>query len=364
MRKLAHLQILRTVAASLVVVDHSFTSLDFRGVPCSQYIKPGFLLGHLGVTAFFVVSGLIMVRQSSSRFGEALSPIHFAYRRILRIVPMYWMATMFWFAHYLQWGKALARPKAQLLLSLCFIPNFIQNYGRMEPVLEPGWTLNYEMSFYLLFSFALFFPRRVGILILFVVPQLLAAWGHSHVLARSSVPGFYTDIIILCMAYGVLIGFLETELKGLPQMNWRISPAFLLLIPTFLILAKPLTLGRSESWEVLSLFSTLVVLACTLTAGNEQFGWFGRTLVLLGDASFSTYLFHLFIYPTLFVVLAKIATLFHTTLRSPLLFAFAAVVVANGIGLVIHLGIERPLTRTLQKFRFRSLKRIPSENGQ
>lgn len=352
LRKLVHLQILRAVAASLVVVDHAFGALEFRGVSCSQYLKPGELLGHLGVSAFFVLSGLIMVRSSSERFGGgAGNPIRFAWHRIVRIIPMYWLATLTLFAGSRIVGRALIAPWSQLLRSLFFIPNHWAHDIRMAPLLEPGWTLNYEMSFYLLFSLALFFPRRLGILILLVVPELLVALGRAHTFPTGSVSGFYTDALILIMAYGVMIGFIETELQGLPRIQWRISPAFLLLIPAVLILASPRTLGRINAWDLLSLFSVLVVLACTLTA-DEQFGWFGRTMVLLGDASFSTYLFHIFLYPTLFTAFVKLATFVHTTAQRPLLFATFAVVVANTVGLLIHLCIERPLTNRLRRIRF------------
>ena len=153
-QKLLDLQILRALAASLVVADHVVGAVTGVGVASDLFHQPGHLIGHLGVITFFVLSGLIMVRQSSSLFGVPGGAFRFAYRRIVRIVPMYWIATVAW-AATTRLGPHPATAK-QLLLSLCFIPNFFSPLERLEPVLAQGWTLNYEMAFYFLFFLALF----------------------------------------------------------------------------------------------------------------------------------------------------------------------------------------------------------------
>ncbi len=351
MRKVVDLQILRATAASLVVVDHAFPSLEFRGVSCGYYLKAGFLLGHLGVTAFFALSGLIMVRQSSNQFSEARSPWRFAYRRLVRIVPLYWLATLIWFSHFLQYGKTLVHAQKQLLLSLLFIPNFVQSHGRMEPVLEPGWTLNYEMGFYFLFALALLLPRRVGVLVLFATLQLLVAAGRDHTLSNHPMLAFYTNSILLCLSYGVLIGFVEAELKSPPRIAWPISPAYLLFIPACLMLAWPRIASHINPWEMLSLFSAGVVFACTLTPAGRRRSKLSRLMVLLGDASFATYLGHLFVYPIVFVVLVRSSVFLRVNLLTPLFFALCAVLVANGFGLGVHLLVERPLAGLLRRLR-------------
>lgn len=90
-RKLLDLQILRALAASLVVADHVVGAVSGVGVPADIFRQPGHLMGHLGVITFFVLSGLIMVRQSSALFAVPGGALRFAYRRI---VPMYWIATV------------------------------------------------------------------------------------------------------------------------------------------------------------------------------------------------------------------------------------------------------------------------------
>jgi len=71
-------------------------ALNYTGIPVPQYEHTTVLLGDMGVASFFVLSGFLMVRQTDGMFGRGLSPFVFAYRRIIRIVPLYWIATIAW----------------------------------------------------------------------------------------------------------------------------------------------------------------------------------------------------------------------------------------------------------------------------
>jgi exopolysaccharide production protein ExoZ len=347
--KLVHLQILRALAASLVVVDHTFSALEHRGVDAHIYVHSGYLMGHLGVTAFFVLSGLIMMRQSADLFGTKTGPFLFAYRRLTRIVPMYWIATLLFFFFFK--ARPLVQPVKELLLSLFFIPDFIAPIDRLEPVLGQGWTLNYEMYFYLLFALSLFFPRRKGILFLLIVPELLSAIGetfHFRIAgAASSLLNFYTDQLIVLFARGVLIGAWETESRHQLRLNLPFSPAYFLLVPPALMLAMPYRIGAYNSWSLLSVLSILIVLACTLVDNGEP-GRITRWMVLLGDASYCTYLFHLL--ATKWIANAAWQYFGHQQARPQLALAEAAiaVILANLLGLAIHVFIERRITRALK----------------
>jgi peptidoglycan/LPS O-acetylase OafA/YrhL len=74
--KLNNLQVLRAFAAVSVALYHTF------------YILPGMqIFGSFGVDVFFVISGYIMARILHK------SPDFFLRRRIIRIVPPYWLFT-------------------------------------------------------------------------------------------------------------------------------------------------------------------------------------------------------------------------------------------------------------------------------
>jgi exopolysaccharide production protein ExoZ len=354
--KLIHLQILRACAASLVVVDHTFGSLDFRKLPFSQYQHAGDLSGNMGVCAFFVLSGLIMMRQSANRFGTLRGPFTFLRHRLIRIVPMYWIATILWFAELVTDKVWTPHAKGQMLLSLGFIPNYLAGDFRLMPVLQAGWTLNYEMSFYALFALALFLPRKTGLTVLMGVPLVLYGIGHRHhgfllTQGAPSVLRVYTDSIILLFAVGVVIGFAESGLKHLPKLKLAISPAFLIVLPPLLFLCFPTTWGAMDWWAEVRVYSIVVVSLCAIV-GNERVGWVNRTLVLLGDASYSTYLFHLWACGWTIPLVLWIDRHLQLSASSPVPFVVASLVAANALGAAIHLAVERPLTQQLKRIRF------------
>lgn len=354
--KLIHLQVLRAFAASLVVVDHTIFPLVQMGIPAERF-KPGAdLIGWLGVAAFFTLSGLIMMRQSAGMFGTPRGPVTFIYRRIVRIVPLYWILTFVTVMLHLLSRSPF--PPKDIVLSFLFIPNFRHHIANLPPVAIQGWTLNYEMAFYLLFTFALFFPRKYAILLLLLVPELLVAIGRSfhfpQTTAISSLLGFYTAPVIVLFGRGVLIGAWESQSRNLVQLKLPFSPAYLLFIPPAIFMMFPGTAGQSWSWELLSFYSILVVLCCTLVANGTP----GRILslfVLLGDASYSTYLFHMAVFPLVLRVVVGILNHRLPTILVILASVLASVIAANALGLLIHSRIERPLIRAIKSIPLKSI---------
>jgi exopolysaccharide production protein ExoZ len=349
--KLLHLQILRCMAASLVVIDHAILSLNFGGAHTTQYTIPASLLGQMGVSAFFVVSGLIMMRQSADRFAVPGRPRIFAWHRLIRIVPLYWIATILQLLTKLYWNVPTPHALKQMLLSLSFLPDFLSDKPDLQPILNVGWTLNYEMSFYLLFTLCLFLPRKRGVWALILLPALLPIF-HKVVASPIDHPiaaiwMFYTNPIIRLFAFGVLIGYIELKLKHLARISLPISPAFLLIAAAIFLLASPATFGSFNYLSLAGDFGALVAVLCTVVTLQNP-NWLNRFLVLLGDASYSTYLFHFWANVLIVPILIRIYAHFHQTITSPFLVVAIAAAGANLAGLVIHILLERPITRALR----------------
>jgi exopolysaccharide production protein ExoZ len=120
--------VLRAVAASLVVLDHSLNALvDHAALPATVH-RLSYLVGWLGVAVFFVTSGLIMYLTTHARFGSAAEARRFAGRRIIRVVPMYWLATALAALPHLGGTQP-----ADITRSLLFIPYLDPGAGVMRP---------------------------------------------------------------------------------------------------------------------------------------------------------------------------------------------------------------------------------------
>jgi exopolysaccharide production protein ExoZ len=154
METIISIQYLRGIAALLVVwlhvVQHDKLDAVF-GEPFTAMLEKG----DLGVDIFFVVSGFIMwsiTRKSS------ISTIDFFYKRVARIGPLYWAVTLFVAIIAVKDGLAVSFDidYRHVLLSMLFIPHSAGEFGEITwPVLGQGWTLNYEMYFYVVFSLVL-----------------------------------------------------------------------------------------------------------------------------------------------------------------------------------------------------------------
>ena len=161
--QLHSIQILRAAAAMAVVLFHLGDSLarNFGLFPSNP-----FPAGSDGVDVFFVISGFIMCYTTAG--VDQRSPADFAMKRAARIIPIYYLMTLVLFAVGLVMPSLLASGSAtfeQLAKSLLFIPYERAN-GAVAPVLFLGWTLNYEMFFYAIFTIALIVAprfRRLGL---------------------------------------------------------------------------------------------------------------------------------------------------------------------------------------------------------
>src|SRR5579871_6907304 len=87
-------QVLRGLAAMLVVLFHAGLLADERfGAPGHHLFGPLFRAGAGGVDIFFPISGFVMVVSTVGLLAQPGASRIFLTRRIIRIVPLYWIAT-------------------------------------------------------------------------------------------------------------------------------------------------------------------------------------------------------------------------------------------------------------------------------
>ncbi|ODR91766.1 acyltransferase family protein [Sinorhizobium alkalisoli] len=147
MRTIRAIQYLRAAAALAVVIFHA-----------AEKTGHDFTIGAAGVDVFFVISGFIMWVINDRR---PVTPAKFIANRLRHIVPIYWFST----AVMIAGGLAGLFPNLVLTLdhvlaSLVFIPVRSPSSGEIWPVLVQGWTLNFEMLFYAVFAASPLLPRQ------------------------------------------------------------------------------------------------------------------------------------------------------------------------------------------------------------
>jgi len=341
--RLDGLQVLRFFAAFSVLFGHALheaLSFGFAGGQSVLATVDGWNFGS-GVDVFFVLSGFLMFYISAASFGTAEAQPKFLMRRIVRLVPLYWLFTAAMLVATLAFPAQLAHATLSVphvLASFAFVP-WLDSTALPHPLLGLGWTLNYEMFFYLLFSFALLLPLRQGLGALVVLFAALVA-ANPLIGANWVQLKFWSDPIILEFLFGVGLAVLFRRGVVLARgaaiaavLAGAIGLAIAPLWPLAGPMLRPLTAGVPAA----------LLVAAAASLSNGRLSRAGQLLVLGGDASYALYLSHPFSINLVVLVWQKLH------LASPWLFALSAIAAAVLVSVTVHLALERPLTRWLHR---------------
>jgi exopolysaccharide production protein ExoZ len=338
-RVILPIQYLRGVAALMVVWHHA------AGQVTGMSTLVPWRFGTSGVDLFFVISGFIMVVTTA---GTGISPVEFWRRRVVRIVPLYWLLTLLMVAIALIAPTLFTTLKvaaATLVQSLLFIPHFSRSFpGIVWPLLVPGWTLNFEMFFYAVFGLTLFLPERSRLLPLVTFFVLLTAIGFAFGPFASAAAQTYTHPMLLEFAAGAALG--AWWLTG----RWRLPRAL-----SFAIVAAGAVLLVFRDQEPFGM-STQIVGAVLVVIGalNARFSsWRSPLLQALGDASYSLYLTHIFTLGALRLIWSKLVP-GAPALASTLVFMLVALLVCSIAGWIVYRWVETPLLWRLNRGRKRA----------
>ena len=345
------IQALRAFAALLVVVFHSAGSWNDR--LALTPINPAYWGNTLaGVDLFFVISGFVMGVTTPGLMGLPNKAGVFLWRRIIRIVPLYWIFTTLTIMR-LKFGPGSAHIAIKgwwpVVASYLFIPS-PHTQVMPIPILTVGWTLNFEMMFYVLFAFALFWEIP---LLWFLAPALggiaTVGWFERHSAALSGSP---ISPLVLEFLFGVVIArfTLRRRLPG-QAVGW-----LLLLGGGAVLLTLPASaLGdRALSW---GLPAAAVVTGAVTLEGRLGRRW-PRWLLELGNASYAIYLVHTFLVSIIWTVLLRMHLQGPSTLG---LMVGAALVLSMAAGEVVHRLIELPVVGRLRGKRVRGVSTLPAE---
>lgn len=175
--KIAAIQLLRAVAALTVAAGHiAFAFADNIGAGLGMAGGDG-RSGQVAVMLFFIVSGYVMVVASQGLFAQPGARRAFWSRRLVRIMPPYWIATGLLALIFVTLFPQPIDP-LRLAKSLALVPYWPDDGSpRALPFLWVGWTLFYEMLFYALFGLFVGLRREAAVGATLAALALLAAAG-------------------------------------------------------------------------------------------------------------------------------------------------------------------------------------------
>ena len=297
-QEIVAIQLMRALAALLVAFGHAQAEAVVMAARVGATFTPvaGAVTG-AGVDLFFVISGFVMVYASRNLFAQPGGARAFLTRRIARVAPLYWAATMLFLVILVAAPNALnsAMPTwGEVFKSFLFIPYARPDSVWTQPVFKLGWTLEYEMFFYLVFAALIALPMRRAVFVLAIAFASLTAFG----LLVPQPPGavaFWLDPIILEFVAGAVVGACYFAGARVPKFVALAMMAVgsIALIATLPIIPEgPIGPMRVVIWGAPA---ALMIAAAALGRWRQPPGPMSRAGAMVGDASYALYLLHPFV---------------------------------------------------------------------
>lgn len=288
--KIYNIQFLRFFAAILVVLYHlepipgSFYELTYH------YI---FRSGHVGVDIFFVISGYIIF-STIEKYKGIKGSIVFVLKRFFRIFPLYLLATIT--------ISFIKNDFGNFFKSTLFIPidyNFPLVHG--FPTIFVGWTLNYEIMFYLATAIIfIIFKRSNSIKSIITIASILALiqvyFGYSpitepilYIIDKEDNHISYLQLVSNPIVYEFLMGGV---IFNIVKSNIIINKKFDLYFLIISVIAISLTLlssAKMNPWSTGLSSAFLVYIAINLELNNRVIS---DKISRFGNLSYCIYLAH------------------------------------------------------------------------
>jgi peptidoglycan/LPS O-acetylase OafA/YrhL len=321
----------RGIAATTVLAYHVVRHFDKNfGLPL---LKAVFQFGHAGVDLFFVVSGFIILFVHYDDIGSPARIKRYLGRRLIRILPVYWIAVMLTVGMILAGGHSI--PIGRIAWAILPVPIF------SAPIVGVAWTLQYEFVFYAMFAL-LILNRMVGIAAMLgwlIVIIANAVWAVPF-----EVPQAYFSLFNLEFFAGMAVAY--------RMRQGRLARYQTILIAGIVLFAS---CAIAEDFGAMNGYGSFARIAYGLACAalilgaaevsRQSLGHVPLILQTLGSASYSLYLFQ-------FVFIGVAWQLWLASgsgvIVSPVVGCGIITVVAVGGGIMVSRFVEFPLMRLIR----------------
>jgi exopolysaccharide production protein ExoZ len=332
---IAGLHYLRALATVLVVAAHAFPA-----TAQSKYFGEGILTNFFRKPAgeidlFFIMSGFIMVATATDRSGKPrLSPLEFLRRRAARLIPMLWIAVIFFnVCLFSAYGKI---ELINSIRAVTFWP-----VGEVAPGV--AWTIRYEVFFYCLF--ALCFLSQLKLLPLMALwaaaPLIMFAYNGTAVDDMSLV-SFICSPLNIDFAIGIILALCLRSHQKTMELPFQLAWIILICVGLrcFVIYFDLEIRSLLMVCGIAPICVVAMLIAVRTTPRRTSPFW-----MFLGDASYSIFLLHVPIISAVLVFLKKFAPGLPSTVATIL-----TIVIAVFCACIAHVVAERPISAYLAKF--------------
>lgn len=343
------LQIMRVFSAMVVFLSHFFDP--------TEYALPGgtVFVGRVGVAFFFMISGFLLI------YTDRGTAKGYFRKRIVRLVPLYYLTTFAVFAVGLVMPSFLHTSESgivPLVKSLLFIP-FYSGSG-VFPLYPITWTLTAEVFVYVIY----YLPM------LLLKSRTLSAHMVHHkkqfkgivtslilitlVIVREFVPkNIFTDAYgakyMLYFVIGILVAcFWENILSAAKKCHIVISTSENCAVQTTValiigVLILSMSLLYRDTYPFILLMGVIFVVLLTVLWQYR----FPKIIVEIGNMSYSFYLVHYFVVKLYLRIFCNSSEV--TNVVFAILMAAVCYTVTTGLAYICYRVVEKWLTGILKK---------------
>lgn len=270
------LQYVRAIACWMVVFFHVFSM--FNHVDINGWGKLLFGEGNFGVDIFFVLSGFVLPSsiEKVNGFNNIKEMLVFLKNRWFRIGPTYIFWLLFFTVVFQYSLNHIPIPTNEIIQSFLFIT------GKGEyPPLAVGWSLNFEMYFYIILAIFYYFKLNRSLLLYLALTPILGK-------VMSTDISYLHKIVFSKFMWEFLLGILIYRYHHLIQL--KKYQTVLLTIVTAVIFIYFYSINFPQGINIRMFIASLIVLSFIKLESYYAFN--NKYFLFLGKISYSTYLCH------------------------------------------------------------------------
>lgn len=281
-KKMEIVQVMRAYACISIFLYHLPESW---GIIKSKYSS-------FSLVVFFIFTGYFLIE------GTRKSEKNYFIKKIIRLVPLYWLLTIILFLLSLlipgiNGGKIYSFE--DLVKSLFFIPYYSAD-GKLFPILSPGWTLILEVYEYIVFWILYMVLKKnknrdILTVIFFAALVIVVKIISSHYLINIPILVLWSYKYQWAFLIGMLISIFKNKKYENIRLSKELSTSWRVIIGVIYALVFAVcTYIVNDSFAII-----LGTIATALGLMIFPFQSFSKWIVGIGNMSFSFYLVHKFV---------------------------------------------------------------------